>query len=461
MKLAGRSDPAAGALRKVITVNTADLGGGAERLAWQMFEGCAAQGLDSWFLVGDKKSSHERVMPFYLSPYFDYRPFAGTWTQRRQRTLKWLCRRAGLDDFEFPYSRHLLELTGSVPDVVHCHNLHGGYFDLRALPWLSRRVPVFLTLQDAWTATGHCAFPIDCERWQRPVGCGQCPDLNLPPAVERDATSLNWWRKARIFENSRLYVIGTSQWSLDLARRSILAPAMADARLIPNGVDLSVFHPGDRGAARADLPLAQAGALPMHALLMISVAHAGAGNPFKDWPTLKAALERLTQPPPTAGGDRPLHLAVIGGKVGTEKLGPVTVHHLGYLPHVELARYYRAADLFVHAPRAETFGLVIAEAMACGLPAVVSAVGPTPEVAVPGQGGILVRPRDPDDLARQLQTLIAKPEMLPTLGDLAAQYAQRHFDARQMVGATLDFYQDVVAQWQAERGDYVSRALHL
>lgn len=460
MRLAGRPDPAAGALRKVITVNTADLGGGAERLAWQMFEGCAGHGLDSWLLVGDKKSSHERVMPFYLSPCFDYRPFAGAWRQRQQRTLKWLCHRTGLDDFEFPYSRHLLELTGSVPDVVHCHNLHGGYFDLRALPWLSRRVPVFLTLQDAWTATGHCAFPIDCKRWQRDVGCGQCPDLSLPPAVERDATALNWWRKARIFEKSRLYIIATSRWSLDLAQRSILAPAMAEARLIPNGVDLSVFHPGDKAAARAGLSLTLSGALPMDALLMISVAHAGAGNPFKDWPTLRAALERLRQPP-AAVRDRPLHLAVIGGKAGTEKIGPVTVHHLGYLSHPELAGYYRAADLFVHATRAETFGLVIAEAMACGLPAVVSDVGPTPEVAVPGHGGILVRPRDPDDLARQLQTLIATPEALPPLGDLAARYARGHFDARQMVDATLEYYAEVAAHWRAERGDYVSRALHL
>lgn len=460
MRSASPADPGEGALRKIITVNTTDLGGGAERLAWQMFEGCAARGLDSWFLVGDKKTSHDRVMPFYLSPFFDYRPFAGAWTQQRQRTLKWLCQRTGLDDFEFPYSRRLLELTGSVPDVVHCHNLHGGYFDLRALPWLSRRVPVFLTLQDAWTATGHCAFPIDCERWQRHVGCGQCPDLSLPPAVERDATALNWWRKARIFEKSRLYIIGASRWSLDLGQRSILAPAIADARLIPNGVDLSVFHPGDKVAARADLALAQSGALPPHALLMVSVAHDGAANPFKDWPTLRAALERLTQPP-AAGGNRPLHLAVIGGRVGTEMLGPVTVHHLGYLSHAELARHYRAADLFVHATRAETFGLVIAEAMACGLPAVVSNVGPTPEVAVPGQGGILVRPRDPDDLVRQIQTLIATPEVLRALGELAAQYARRHFDARQMVDATLEYYAEVVAQWRAERGDYVSRALHI
>jgi hypothetical protein len=65
------------------------------------------------------------------------------------------------------FSRHLqlLELFG-VPDIVHCFNLHGSYFDLRALTWLSRRLPVIVDLRDAWLLSGHCAHSFDCERME-------------------------------------------------------------------------------------------------------------------------------------------------------------------------------------------------------------------------------------------------------------------------------------------------------
>ena len=71
----------------------------------------------------------------------------------------------GLENFNFPGSRGLLCLMSPRPDVVHCHNLHGGYFDLRFLPKLSARVPTLLTLHDAWLLGGHCAHSYGCERW--------------------------------------------------------------------------------------------------------------------------------------------------------------------------------------------------------------------------------------------------------------------------------------------------------
>ena len=67
----------------------------------------------------------------------------------------------------FPASHRVLELPPRPPDVLHLHNLHGGYFDLRVLPELSARQPTVVTMHDEWLYTGHCAYTLDSERWLR------------------------------------------------------------------------------------------------------------------------------------------------------------------------------------------------------------------------------------------------------------------------------------------------------
>jgi len=54
-------------------------------------------------------------------------------------------RRLGREDFNFPGTHQLLRLLPGRPDIVHAHNLHGGYFDLRFLVPLSHQVPLILT----------------------------------------------------------------------------------------------------------------------------------------------------------------------------------------------------------------------------------------------------------------------------------------------------------------------------
>src|SRR5688572_6679252 len=104
-------------LGKALIVNTTDEGGGAERVAMTLLDGFEALGTETWLAVGAKRTEHPRVMPLYLSPHVDYRPYAARSRRAALAVRRSVARRLGHEDFDHPYTAHLLELTGSAPDV--------------------------------------------------------------------------------------------------------------------------------------------------------------------------------------------------------------------------------------------------------------------------------------------------------------------------------------------------------
>ncbi|MEY2591808.1 MAG: hypothetical protein QOJ67_3792 [Acidimicrobiaceae bacterium] len=409
-------------------------------MAMSILDGFEALGTETWLAVGSKRTEHPRVVEFHSSPHLDYRPHAAGSRSRKAARRREIDHRLGVENFHYPYSRHVLEITGSRPDLVLCNNLHGGFFDLGVLAWLSQQVPVVLRLADSWAFTGHCACPLGCSRWER--GCGACPDLAIPPAVTRDATGTNWRRKQRIFSSARLYVVAPSRWMMDRANRSLLAPAIRGEQVVPNGVNLEVFKPGPRLRSRRRL-----GIDPQRKVLLY-VANLGSRNPYKDFPTLLTAVKRLA-----SGGGRALELLVVGGEGEDERLGEnLKVRHLAYCDSdVRLADLYRAADLYVHAAREENSPVVVAEALACGTPAVVAAGGGTSEVVDHRRTGLVVSPENADALASALLLLLGDPALRERMGADGAASARKRFDRQRMVAHLHSWCHDVTARWRADR----------
>ncbi len=415
---------------KILSLNASDAGGGAEQIAWDLFKGFEAQGEDSWLLVGDKKTNDARVVWFHDNTNIDYGAYGKSLAVLKRTVVKSLCRRLGVEDFQFPLSYQTLQASGQVPDILHCHNLHGGYFDLRALAPLSRNIPVFLTLHDAWLSSGHCAYSMGCPKWQ--TGCGACPDLTIPPAMERDATAWNWRNKAKILKQCRLYVSSPSEWLLSRMRDSILTPAIVEARVIPHGIDLERFRPASKREARVGLDV------PRDGFLIVTAASSFQGNPFKDLNGALAVAQLLGE---TQGGAA-MHLAVVGSSGATQRAGNLTIHHLPRMPHEKLATYFQAADLYLHVARAEAFGLVIAEAMACGTPVVAFDADGIPEVVRDGETGILVPRGDHAALAAAMRTLLHDTKTRVAMSEAAACHARLKFCRTRMVQDHLNWYRE-------------------
>ena len=118
------------------------------------------------------------------------------------------------------------------------------------------------------------------------------------------------------------------------------------------------------------------------------------------------------------GLDEGVKVLIVGGDVtGDEEVtkvrrlaGELGIDHLvsfeGTVPHKRLVHYYNAADLCVVPSFYESFGLVAAEAMACGTPVVATAVGGLPETVKDGLNGSLIRDRNPEALAEKISLLL-------------------------------------------------------
>ena len=406
--------------RSVLQVNTSDTGGGAESVALELHRRYRSRGIDAWLAVGFPRTGEEGVLAL------------GRGRSRRRRVLSdpavLLDVARGHEDFRFPVSHGTLELPPKVPDVLHLHNLHGGYFDLRALPALSARVPVVVTLHDAWLLTGHCAHPFDCERWLE--ACGECPYLDTYPPLLRDGTAFNLARKRALYAKSSITAVTPSRWLMEMVERSVLSAAATRAVVIPNGIDLAVFSPGDREEARRALGV-RAGAK-----LVVFAAEGGRANEFRDMSMLERALERL------ATGSLEVEVVVLGDTdPRSGRHGRWPVNSVGRVEAREVAQWLRAADVYVHPSRADTFPNGVLEALACGTPVIASSVGGIPEQI--GEGGVLVPPGDDAQLAHELELMLTDPARRDGMGATAAAEARMRFDAERQVNAYLELYDEL------------------
>lgn len=423
---------------KIIQINTLFGAGGAAIIVEQLHKKYISSGISSWVMVGHKARNYERVIEF---PYFsDKKLFT--------RLTKNISTKLGIEDFSFWKGKEVERFFPEKPDIIHCHNLHGNYFNLRSLKYLSGNYPVFLTLHDAWTLGGHCAHSFECQRWTS--GCGQCPDISIYQSISRDMSAFNWRLKRNIYKKCSFFLVTPSQWLMEKVKKSMLLPAIKKARVINNGIDTEIFQMGDMLEARRILDI------PSADKIVIFASNGVKSSIWKDYQMMRKAVEITAKKMPGTN----IQFLALGEESEPEKIGDAVVKFVPPQEQERLALYYRAADLYMHAAKAETFPNVIIESLACGTPVVATAIGGIPEQikslkSPPGVDcknfdnrsatGILVPGSDADAMAKEIFFLLSHPDVLAALGINAAKDAKTRFSLGRQVSEYMGFYEECLA----------------
>jgi len=194
--------------------------------------------------------------------------------------------------------------------------------------------------------------------------------------------------------------------------RQIYGVPPTNIEVIPLGVDPERFHPGSRIEAREALGIEVTDDV---------VLAVGRIEPLKGLDILIRAAAQVTEHSRlrliVAGGDEAAHaeferLIAIAEEVGIRD----QLSFIGAIDHDELPTYYRAADVVVMPSFSESFGLVAVEAMASGIPVVVSRVGGLASTVADGRTGYLIPWRCPEPFAEKIELLLRNDPLRDALG---------------------------------------------
>ncbi len=302
------------------------------------------------------------------------------------------------------------------PDVIHLHNIHGHYLNVRMLFWYIKKhnIKTIWTLHDCWSFTGHCSHFnfVGCDKWK--TGCHNCEQLReYPVSLIFDRSRDGYKAKKKAFLGVKdMTIVTPSNWLGNLVSQSYLK----DYKILTvnNGIDLSLFKPCESHIKD------RLGIGDKKMLLAVS-GHFGERKGYRYYLDL---AKRLPQN---------YVLVMVGVSEAQKSELPKNVIGITRTENQrELAELYTAAEAMVNLTLEDTFATVNIESIACGTPVITWEIGGSPEVAG-DECGIVTKALDLDAIYKAIMS-VTKDETK------CIERAQDKFDKTKMIETYIELY---------------------
>jgi len=308
------------------------------------------------------------------------------------------------------YAR-LKEIIGEVkPDVINTH-------DGALLSWQLQRLE---------HERGHVREVLTCHYLPRFVTYY----VHVGEVVEKVVENITWELTLRMIHGFDHVVFPTQ-----LQRQAFIDEGLErDSRVISNGVDTTLYRPGDPERdveARYGLPVGR------RILVVGRLAR------DKKLDVLIRAMEHVRT-------SHPAHLLLVGRGDDKQRLVGLAeslglhnaVHFLGYVPEEDLPSLYRLSDVFAIASDVEVQSIPTLQAVATGLPVVAANAAALPELVRDGENGFLAPPGDAEAFAASIRRLLDEPNKAAAFGRASLGISLAHAEAR-----TFDSYEALYREY--------------
>jgi glycosyltransferase involved in cell wall biosynthesis len=313
------------------------------------------------------------------------------------------------------------------PDVIHLHNLHNHYINVRILfEYIKKEnLPVVWTLHDCWSFTGWCAYfdYVGCDKWK--THCNTCPNLHeYPYTWFFDRSEVNFKDKKECFTGvNKLTIVTPSKWLASLVEQSFLKEY--PVKVINNGVNLDVFKPFKTEIVQNKYSLQ--GKKVILAMAMGFVKRKG--------------VDYLLEIPKLLNKDEILILVGLDdsdfGKLPSSNcIGIKKTNNAS-----ELAEWYSLADVFINPTLEDNFPTTNIEALACGTPVITFNTGGAPE-SVDEQTGIVVDKGDITGLIKAIRTVLKNGKC--SYSSNCVLKAQLCYEKESQYNKYLELYKNII-----------------